>query len=203
MTHIKDNIIDFAERDLIKIVGDADKEGLLFESLNELLQEKEADEKRIIPLEKSLVDFDRGSLPELYNKYENNKHLISELRKTKPEIMRDRTVYYSTSPVRKVTDKPYKLQAVYSMWMANYEFQIQRDEPEVYRYNWKYQTSSNARKNIGKTLTFIYFNIQKMQEGFDTQVINRFYVVRNLKDPEKLPDLLRERIFTKLFQPVS
>ncbi|GEM_PF-6865506 len=202
MTHVKENIIDFAEQDLIKIVGDAHEEGLLFESLSELLSEKQVAEKREIPIEEPVTHFDRKSLPELYNKYENNKYLISELRKNRPEILRDRTVYYSTSAVRRKTDKPYKLQATYSMAMANYEFQITKDEPEGYRYDWKYGRKVSYQ-NTSKTLTFIYFNIQKVEEGYDTQIVNRFYVVRNLLHPSKLPDQLRERIFRKLFPQIS
>ena len=128
-----------------------------------------------------------------------------ELQKTKQNFFKDRTVYYSTFPIReqaKRADWNYELKAVYTIAILDFVFDEDKHEPAKFRYDVKL-TDTETKQVFYDKLTFIYLEMPKFNKTVD-ELESRFdkwlYVLRNLNRLDKVPDKLRERVFEKLFE---
>ena len=151
----------------------------------------------------------RKAVFDLYCENEHGEKFIVELQKTKqPRCLgvKDRTVYYSTFPIREQAEKGsewnFELQAVYTIALLDFVFDEDKEELDKYRYNVKLSDVDNCKVFYDK-LTFIYLEIPKFKKELK-DIDNRFekwlYIIRNLNKLERIPDELREGIFERLFE---
>lgn len=141
----------------------------------------------------------------MYCENERGEKFIVELQKTKQNIFKDRTLYYSTFPIReqaKRTDWDYELKAVYTIAILDFVFEADKDDAAKFRYDVKLKDDKTNKLFYDK-LTFIYLEMPKFNKSvdeLDTRFEKWLYVIRNLNRLDRVPEKLKEQIFDKLFE---
>ena len=198
----------FTDYGFKKLFGEEPNKDLLLDFLNELLKEEQGEIKGLTYLKTEQLgtsDIDRKAIFDLYCENEKGEKFIVELQKSKQNFFKDRTVYYSTFPIReqaKRADWDYELKAVYTIAILDFVFDSDKNEPEKFRYDVKL-TDIETNKVFYDKLTFIYLEMPKFNKTIDeleTRFDKWLFVIRNLNRLDRVPDKLKERIFEKLFE---
>ncbi|MEA5403652.1 Rpn family recombination-promoting nuclease/putative transposase [Arcicella sp. DC2W] len=205
---IEKYINPFTDFGFKKLFGEELNKDLLLDFLNELLKEEQGQIKDLTYLKTEhlgLTESDRKAIFDLYCENERGEKFIVELQKSKQNFFKDRTVYYSTFPIReqaKRADWNFELKAVYTIAILDFVFDSDKNEPEKFRYDVKLQDIETNKVFYDK-LTFIYLEMPKFKKSID-ELATRFekwlYLIRNLNQLERIPESLRERIFEKVFE---
>ena len=190
-----------------KLFGEEPNKDLLLDFLNELLREEQGQITELTYLKNEHLDQDlnRKAIFDLYCTNERGERFIVELQKTKQNFFKDRTVYYSTFPIReqaKRADWTYQLNAVYTIAILDFVFDEGKKEPEKYRYDIKLMDKETCEVFYDK-LTFIYLEMPKFGKTLDeleTRFDKWLYVLRNLNKLDRIPEKLKENIFERLFE---
>jgi predicted transposase/invertase (TIGR01784 family) len=198
----------FTDYGFKRLFGEEPSKDLLLDFLNELLH---AEQGRIVSLtylkgeHLGTTEIDRKAIFDLYCENEKGEKFIVELQKTKQKFFKDRTLYYSTFPIReqaKLAEWIYELKAVYTIAILDFVFDEDKEKPDKYRYDVKL-TDIDTKKVFYDKLTFIYLEMPKFNktlEQLETRFDKWLYVIRNLNRLDRIPDKLREKIFEKLFE---
>ncbi len=198
----------FTDYGFKKLFGEEINKDLLLDFLNELLKEEQGVIKNITYLKTEHLgasEVDRKAIFDLYCENEKGEKFIVELQKTKQNFFKDRTLYYSTFPIReqaKRTDWDYELKAVYTIAILDFIFEADKGDANKFRYDVKLK-DNHTNKIFYNKLTFIYLEMPKFNKTVDeleTRFDKWLYVIRNLNKLERVPDKLREQIFDKLFE---
>ncbi|MGV3541532.1 MAG: Rpn family recombination-promoting nuclease/putative transposase, partial [Rufibacter sp.] len=208
MTYFEEKYINpFTDYGFKKLFGEEPNKELLLDFLNELLKEEQGEIKHLTYLKNENLgtsEIDRKAIFDLYCENERGEKFIVELQKTKQNFFKDRTVYYSTFPIReqaKRTGWNYELKAVYTVAILDFVFDEDKAEPHKYRYDVKL-TDQETKEVFYDKLTFIYLEMPKFNktlEELETRFDKWLYIIRNLHRLDRIPDKLRERVFEKLF----
>ncbi len=198
----------FTDYGFKRLFGEEPNKDLLLDFLNELLKEEQG---RIVDLtylrneHLGSSEVDRKAIFDLYCENEKGEKFIVELQKSKQNFFKDRTVYYSTFPIREQAQKAdwnFELKAVYTIGILDFVFDENKNNPEKFRYDVKLSDIETKEVFYDK-LTFIYLEMPKfnkkadeLRSGFEKWL----YVLRNLNKLDRIPDSLREGIFEKLFE---
>ncbi|MEA5258941.1 Rpn family recombination-promoting nuclease/putative transposase [Arcicella aquatica] len=198
----------FTDYGFKKLFGEELNKDLLLDFLNELLKEEQGQIKELNYLKTEnlgLTESDRKAIFDLYCENERGEKFIVELQKTKQNFFKDRTVYYSTFPIReqaKRADWNYELKAVYTIAILDFVFDADKNEPNKFRYDIKLKDTETNKVFYDK-LTFIYLEMPKFKKTIDeleTRFDKWLYVISNLNKLDRVPDSLREQIFEKVFE---
>jgi len=198
----------FTDYGFKKLFGEELNKDLLLDFLNGLLKEEQGQIKDLTFLKTEHLGTtaaDRKAIFDLYCENEKGEKFIVELQKTKQNFFKDRTVYYSTFPIReqaKRADWDYELKAIYTIAILDFVFDSDKEEPEKFRYDVKLM-DIDTNKVFYNKLTFIYLEMPKFNKSVDeleTRFDKWLYVLRNLNKLDRIPDKLREQIFDKLFE---
>ncbi len=209
MEYFQEKFINpFTDYGFKKLFGEEPNKDLLLDFLNELLK---VEQGKIVSINfiksEQLGDtsIDRKAIFDLYCENERGEKFIVELQKTKQKFFKDRTVYYSTFPIReqaKLANWDFELKAVYTIAILDFVFDEDVDEPEKFRYDVKLQ-DIDTNKIFYNKLTFIYLEMPKFNKNVDeleTRFDKWLYIIKNLSQLDKIPETLRESIFEKLFK---
>ena len=118
-----------------KIFGEEASKPLLIDFLNALLPQA----NKIIDLtfknteQLGQTDLDRKAIYDIYCENEMGEKFIVELQKAKQNYFKERTIYYSTFPIREQAEKGnwnYNLKAVYCVGILDFTFDDYENEPE-------------------------------------------------------------------------
>ena len=211
MTEFEEKYINpFTDYGFKKLFGEEPNKDLVMDFLNELLKEEQGQIKELTYLKSEHLgtsEIDRKAIFDLYCENEKGEKFIVELQKSKhpPAGGKDRTVYYSTFPIReqaKRTDWNYELKAVYTIAILDFVFDEDKHEPDKFRYDVKL-TDIETKKIFYDKLTFIYLEMPKFNKTVDeleTRFDKWLFVLRNLNRLDRVPEKLKERIFEKLFE---
>lgn len=142
----------------------------------------------------------------MYCTNEKGEKLIVELQKTKQKFFKDRTLYYSTFPIRdqaiRGSEWNFELKRIYTIAILNFIFDEDKNQAEKFRYDVKL-SDIETREVFYDKLTFIYLEMPKFEKNID-EIETRFekwlYVLKNLHKLDRIPERLKENIFLKLFQ---
>jgi len=198
----------FTDYGFKRLFGEEPNKDLLLDFLNVLLQEEQGEIKALTYLKNEHLgtsEIDRKAIFDLYCENEKGEKFIVELQKTKQNYFKDRTVYYSTFPIReqaKRADWNYELKAVYTIAILDFVFDEDKATPDKFRYDIKL-TDTETQEVFYNKLTFIYLEMPKFNKTLDeleTRFEKWLYVIRNLNRLDRVPEKLRERIFDKLFE---
>jgi len=208
MTEFAERYINpFTDYGFKKLFGEEPNKDLLLDFLNVLLKEEQGEIKSLTYLKNEHLgtgELDRKAIFDLYCENERGEKFIVELQKTKQNFFKDRTVYYSTFPIREQArraDWNYELQAVYTIAILDFVFDEDKNDLNKFRYDIKL-TDIETKEVFYDKLTFIYLEMPKFNktvEELETRFDKWLYVIRNLNRLDKVPDKLRERVFEKLF----
>ncbi len=209
MTEFAEKYINpFTDYGFKKLFGEEPNKDLLLDFLNELLREEQGEIVDLNYLKNehlSTSDIDRKAIFDLYCENEKGEKFIVELQKSKQSFFKDRTVYYSTFPIReqaKRADWNYELKAVYTIAILDFVFNEDKTDSNKFRYDIKL-TDQESKMVFYDKLTFIYLEMPKFNKTVD-QLETRFdkwlYLIRNINRLDKIPEKLKERIFEKTFE---
>ena len=198
----------FTDYGFKKLFGEEPNKDLLLDFLNELLKEEQGQIINLTYLKTEHLgasEIDRRAIFDLYCENERGEKFIVELQKSKQNFFKDRTVYYSTFPIReqaKRADWDYELKAVYTIAILDFVFDSDKHEPEKFRYDVKL-SDIETKKVFYDKLTFIYLEMPKFNKTVDelkTRFDKWLYILRNLNRLDRIPEKLGEKIFEKLFE---
>ena len=209
MTHFTEKYINpFTDYGFKRLFGEEPNKELLIDFLNQILKEQEDTITDITYLKNEHLgstDNERKAIFDIYCESEKGEKFIVELQKSKHNFFKDRTLYYTTFPIReqaKRGDWNYELKSVYTIAILDFVFEEDKNEADKYRYDVKLIDEETCKVFYDK-LTFIYFEMPKFNKQVD-ELSNKYekwlYVIRNLNRLDSIPQILQERIFERLFE---
>ena len=210
MTEFKEKYINpFTDYGFKRLFGEEPSKNLLLDFLNELLINEQGQLKDLTYLKSDRLgttEEERKAIFDLYCENEKGEKFIVELQKTKQKYFKDRTVYYSTFPIREQAEKGsewnFELKAVYTIAILDFIFDEDKNEPDKFRYDVKL-SDIETHKVFYDKLTFIYLEMPKFKKKvheLKTHFEKWLFVLRNLNKLDRIPEELKESIFEQLFE---
>lgn len=197
----------FTDYGFKRIFGEEANKDLLIDFLNQLLdinhKIKKITYKKLEQL--PTIAEQRKAVFDLYCENEKGEKFIVELQKAKQDFFKDRSVFYSTFPIREQAEKgsewDYELKAVFTIGVLNFCFKDDKKDETIVTEVKLMDTKKN--KIFYDKLTYIYIqipNFKKEEKDLVTRFDKWLYVLKNLHRFQDLPDVLQEKIFKKLFK---
>ena len=147
----------------------------------------------------------RRTIFDVYCTNDKDEKFIVEMQNVYQEFFKDRTIYYSTFPIREQAPKgewDFHLNAVYTIGLLNFNFAEGLDEAHHWHHEVKLM-EVDTKKVFYDKLTYVYVEIPKFnkkEEDLDTMFDKWMYVLKNLSALMERPAKLQERVFTRLFE---
>ena len=192
-----------------KIFGEEASKPLLLDFLNTILPEKSKIKDLSFQNAEHLgqTEADRKSLFDIYCEAENGEKFIVELQKAKQNFFKDRTIYYSTFPIREQAEKGewnYQLKPVFCIGILDFTF----DDYEVEHEKTEVVHNIKLKNQYGKTfydkLTYIYLempNFKKDERKLISRLDKWLFFIKHLEDFQTIPTIFKnEQIFKKAFE---
>lgn len=197
----------FTDYGFKRLFGEEPNKDLLIDFLNELLRDEQGEIVQLSYLKTEMLgdtEVDRRAIFDLYCENEKGEKFIVELQKSKQNFFKDRALYYSTFPIReqaKRNDWNFELKAIYTIGILDFVFDEDKNDPDKFFYKVKLKDIETDKVFYDK-LTFIYLEMPKFNKTLD-ELESHFdkwmYVLKNLKNLQRIPEKLQEKVFDKLF----
>ena len=210
MADFKEKYINpFTDYGFKRLFGEEPNKDLLLDFLNELLKKEQGKITELTYLKNEnlgTTELNRKAIFDLYCTNEKGEKFIVEIQKTKQKFFKDRTVYYSTFPIRDQavigSDWDFELKKVYTIAILDFVFDEDKNEPNKFRYDVKLLDTDTKHVFYDK-LTFIYLEMPKFNkkaEELNTRFDKWLFILKNLHKLDRIPVELKENIFLKLFE---
>ena len=188
-----------------KLFGEEGSKDLLMDFLNQLLpsyhQVVELNFKN--PEKVSSTAKERKAIFDIYCQNKDGERFIVEMQKAKVNFFKDRSLFYSTFPIKEQAQKggwDFKLMSVY--FIAILDFQYDENEERQ-----KFLRSVNLKDQDGDIfydkLTFKFIQMPLFTKGED-ELESHFdkwiYLLKKLESFDEIPKILDEPIFEKAFE---
>ena len=189
------------------LFGTEPNKDITLELVNALLQGKEVIKSLTLLPPEELADMnDKYShMFKIYCEDDQGGKIIIEIQMADQQWFKDRSVYYSSFPIRQQAEKgnwDYKLKAVYTIGILDFVFDEDKDDKEYYHHVVKLMDVNKNTVFFDK-LTYIYLEMPKFQKTEDelvTMADKWLYALKNLPRLLERPAALQERIFKKFFE---
>ena len=151
---------------------------------------------------------DRRAIFDVYCETESGEKFIVEMQNVFQQFFKDRSVYYSTFPIReqaKRGDWDYRLESVYTVGILNFVFDEDKNSKDYFHHEVKLM-DVNTKKVFYDKLTFIYLELPKFtktEHELETLFEKWIFVLKNLSRLLERPAALQERVFNRLFEAAS
>jgi predicted transposase/invertase (TIGR01784 family) len=148
---------------------------------------------------------DRRAVFDVYCKLADDSRIIVEMQKTEQAYFKDRSIYYSTFPIREQGQKGdwnYHLQDVYTVGILNFNFPEDEYPADSLIHEIKLKDVEDNHIFYDK-LTFVYLEMpkfKKREDELETMFDKWMFALTNLSRLLERPKALQERIFTRLFE---
>ena len=191
-----------------KIFGEEASKPMLIDFLNALLPEQD----RVVNLsfknteQLGMKERDRKAVYDIYCQNENGERFIVELQKAKQNYFKERTIYYSTFPIREQAEKGdwnYDLKAVYCIGILDFTFDDYESEPEKSEVVHTIKLKNQNGKTFYDKLTYIYLEMPnfKMEEAdLKSRLDKWLYFIKHLEDFQTIPTIFKDEVFTQAFE---
>ena len=191
-----------------KIFGEEASKPLLIDFLNALLPQTD----KIVDLtfnnneQLGQTDLDRKAIYDIYCENEKGEKFIVELQKAKQNYFKERTIYYSTFPIREQAEKGewnYNLKAVYCIGILDFTFDDYETEPEKSEVVHTIKLKNENGKTFYDKLTFIYFempNFKLTENQLETRLDKWLYFIKHLEDFQTIPTIIADDVFNQAFE---
>ncbi len=199
----------FTDYGFKRLFGEELNKDLLLDFLNELLQAEQGRITEITYLKTDKLgtsEDERKAIFDLYCENERGEKFIVELQKTKQKFFKDRTIYYSSFPIRESalrgSDWNFELKAIYTIAILDFVFDEDKDQKDKYLYNVKL-SDIETNKVFYDKLTFVYLEMPKFNKTIyelETRFDKWLYIIRNLNKLDRIPEQLKENTFERLFE---
>lgn len=193
---------DFAFK---KLFGTEANKDLLVSFLNALLDGKEkiTDLTYLNSENLGTTEFDRKAVFDVYCENEKGERFLIEMQKAEQQFFKDRSVFYSTFPIRDQARKgnwDYQLKAIYTIGILNFSFDDA--DPEYFHHEVKLMDTKTKEIFYDK-LTYIYLEMPKFTKNVD-ELDNMFekwlFAIRHLPTLIERPSNLSEAVFIRFFE---
>ena len=148
---------------------------------------------------------DRRAVFDVYCELADGKKIIVEMQKAEQTYFKDRSIFYSTYPIREQAPKgkwDYHLEDVYTIGILNFVFPQEEYPEDSYVHEIKLKDVEDNHVFYDK-LTFVYLEMPKFNKT-EAELVTMFdkwmFALRNLSLLLERPKALQERIFTRLFE---
>lgn len=190
-----------------KIFGEEASKPLLLDFLNSILPEND----KIVSLsfknneQLGQTDLDRKAIYDIYCENEKGEKFIVELQKAKQNYFKERTIYYSTFPIREQAEKGewnYDLKAVYCIGILDFTFDDYETEPEKSEFLHTIKLKNQRGKTFYDKLTFIYLempNFKQTEIELKTRLDKWLYFIKHLEDFQTIPTIIADEVFSQAF----
>ena len=148
---------------------------------------------------------DRKAVFDVYCKLADGSRIIVEMQKAEQEYFKDRSIYYSTFPIRDQAPKGkwnYQLEDVYTVGILNFTFPDGEYPGDSMIHEIKLKDVEDNHVFYNK-LTFVYLEMPKFnkrEEELESMSDKWLYALTNLTQLLERPKALQERIFSRLFE---
>jgi len=192
-----------------KIFGEEASKPILIDFLNALLPEQSPIKNLSFKNTEQLgqTDLDRKAIYDIYCENEQGEKFIVELQKAKQNYFKERTIYYSTFPIREQAEKGnwnYNLKAVYCIGVLDFTFDDYETEPEKSEVVHTIKLKNQHGKTFYDKLTYIYLempNFNKEENKLVTRLDKWLYFIQHLEDFQSIPQIFKgEVVFETAFE---
>ena len=207
--HMKAKYVNpFTDFGFKKIFGEEASKPLLIDFLNALLPQFD----KIVDLtfknneQVGQTDLDRKAIYDIYCENEKGEKFIVELQKAKQNYFKERTIYYSTFPIREQAEKGewnYNLKAVYCIGILDFTFDDYETEPEKSEVVHTIKLKNQHGKTFYDKLTFIYLempNFKQKETELETRLDKWLYFIKYLEDFQTIPTIIADEVFSQAFE---
>ncbi len=188
-----------------KLFGEEGSKDLLVDFLNQLLPPHHQIASLQFKNPENLNDTakERTAIFDIYCQTETGSKFIVEMQKAKVNFFKDRSLFYSTFPIREQAEKggwDFKLLPIYFIAILDFHY----DEQEEMR---KFRRDVSLKDQDGelfydklhfKFLQMPLFN--KQADELETHFDKWVYFLKNLETFDHIPSILNEPIFNKGFE---
>lgn len=191
-----------------KIFGEEASKPLLLDFLNALLPQQ----NKIIDLtfknteQIGQSEADRKAIYDIYCENQQGEKFIVELQKVKQNYFKERTIYYSTFPIREQGEKGdwnYNLKAVYCVGILDFTFDDYENEPEKSEVVHTIKLKNQHSKTFYDKLTYIYLempNFKQKESELKTRLDKWLYFIKYLEDFQTIPTIFEDDVFIHAFK---
>lgn len=191
-----------------KIFGEEASKPLLIDFLNALLphQNKIVDLSFKNSEQLGQIEADRKAIYDIYCESEKGEKFIVELQKAKQNYFKERTIYYSTFPIREQAEKGnwnFNLKSVYCIGILDFTFDDYENEPEKNEVVHTIKLKNQNGKNFYEKLTYIYLempNFKMSESSLNTRLDKWLYFIKHLEDFQTIPSIFSDEVFTNAFE---
>ena len=148
----------------------------------------------------------RRAVFDVFCQNEKGEKFIVEMQNVYQEFFKDRTIYYSTFPIREQarrgTEWDFELKSVYTIGLLNFNFADGLDDAKRWHHEVKLMDVETKEVFYDK-LTYVYVEIPKFnkkESELKTMYDKWMFVLKNLSRLMSRPAALQERIFTRFFE---
>jgi predicted transposase/invertase (TIGR01784 family) len=187
-----------------KLFGEPANADLLIDFLNTLLPEKHQIETLKFRDKESLgaAASDRRAVFDIYCENSKEEPFIVEMQKAEQEFFKDRSLYYTSHPVREQGIKgkwDFELKPVYFNGILDFMYEKGVDKPVLVR---EVSLKDQFGQEFYEKLKWIYiqmpvFDLEESQ--LKTRRDKWFYFLKNLPDLNHIPAIMKEEVFQKAF----
>lgn len=152
------------------------------------------------------TDLDRKAIFDIYCENQKGEKFIVELQKAKQNYFKERTIYYSTFPIREQAEKGewnYNLKAVYCVGILDFTFDDYETESEKSEVVHTIQLKNQKGKVFYEKLTFIYLempNFKQKENELKTRLDKWLYFIKHLEDFQTIPTIFKDEVFMQAFE---
>ncbi len=148
----------------------------------------------------------RRAVFDVYCENDKGEKFIVEMQNVYQEFFKDRTIYYSTFPIREQAqrggDWDFHPNSVYTIGLLNFNFAEGLRDARRWHHEVKLMEVETKEVFYDK-LTYVYVEIPKFDKTeaeLETMYDKWMYVLKNLSRLMERPTALQERVFTRLFE---
>ena len=148
---------------------------------------------------------ERKAIFDVYCESVDGEKFTVEMQNASQKYLKDRTVFYSTYPIREQAPKgdwDFKLDPVYTVALVNYDMNEEAFDQQAISHQVQLCDTATKRVFYDK-LEFIYVEVTKFNKTEDELVTlydKWIYALKNLAKLTDRPAALRDKIFDRLFQ---
>jgi predicted transposase/invertase (TIGR01784 family) len=191
-----------------KIFGEESDKLLLIDFLNALLPEQ----TQIVDLsfknteQLGQTETDRRAIYDIYCENEIGEKFIVELQKAKQNYFKERTIFYSTFPIREQAEKGewnYNLKAVYCVGILDFTFDDYENEVQKREVVHTIKLKNQHGKTFYDKLTYIYLempNFKVTETNLKTRLDKWLYFIKHLEDFQSIPTIFKDEVFAQAFE---
>lgn len=190
-----------------KLFGTELNKDLLISFLNALFDGKQVitDVRYMNSEHLGIYSGERRAIFDVYCENEQGEKFIVEMQNVYQQFFKDRSVFYSTFPIREQAlqgDWNFELKSVYTIGILNFVFPEDEYSKDCLFHEVKLMDTEDKHVFFDK-LTFMYIEMPKFNKTENelvTMLDKWLFVLRNLSRLIERPAALQERIFTRLFE---